>query len=82
VALTGTVTKSYGGVTVPGKSLRLKVFFTPTSTGVPVLVASPTTTVSGTFAAKVYPTVAGSYSAALAGVTGHADATSNAVPVG
>ena len=82
VVLSGTVTKSYDGVTAPAKSLRLKVYLTPSATGVPVLVTSPTTTTSGTFSAKVYPQVAGSYTAVLTGITGYSDATSNAVSVG
>jgi hypothetical protein len=79
--LNGAVTKSYGGVAKPAGSVRVKIYFTPTSTGVPALVSSPTTTTAGTYTAKLYPTVAGSYQAVVSGNVGYADSTSGTVPV-
>lgn len=62
-------------------SVRVKVYFTPVSTGVPSLVTSVTTTASGGYIARVYPKVSGSYRVAVAGVAGYADSTSGVFSV-
>jgi hypothetical protein len=79
--LAGTVTRSYGGTTGPAKGLRLKVWFTPAATGVPVLASTVTTTTTGRFAVRLTVKAAGSYTAAVSGVAGHADSTSEGYPV-
>jgi hypothetical protein len=81
VQLAGAVARSYAGTSSPAKGLRVKVWFTPSTTGVPVLVSTVTTTSTGTFGARLYPKVAGSYTAAVSGVVGYTDSTSPTVPV-
>ena len=79
--LTGTVTRTYAGVTEAAKGLRVKLYFTPTSTGVRVLATTVTTTTSGGFVAKLYPSVNGTYTAVVSATAGYADATSDGVAV-
>lgn len=79
--LSGTVTRTYGGTTESGATVPVRVYFTPTSTGVPAVVGSLTTKADGTFAMKVLPRAAGSYTARVAKLTGYAEASSSAYPV-
>jgi hypothetical protein len=79
--LTGTVTKSYGGATKAAGGVRVKVYFTPTATGVPVLVTSVSVNTSGSYAARVYPRVSGSYQSSVSGVAGYTDSTSGTFSV-
>ena len=81
VQLTGTVTRSYGGVTKPASSVRVKVYFTPASTGAPVLVTSVSASATGAYVARVSPSVSGTYTAAVSGVTGYTDASSGTFSV-
>ena len=74
--LTGAVTKSYAGVTKGAAGLRVKVYFTPAATGVPALVSSVSTNVSGGWTARVYPKVSGTYRAVVSGLVGHTDSSS------
>ena len=57
------------------------MFFTPTSTGVAAQVASATTSASGTLSVRTGYRSAGSYTLKVLNVAGHADATSQAVPI-
>lgn len=79
--LTGTVTRTYGGATEPGALVPVKIYFTPTSTGVAAAVGSATSKAAGTFALKVSPKVAGSYTARVVNLTGYAGASSSAYGV-
>ncbi len=75
--LTGTVNLAYGATTEPGARVSVRLYFTPTSTGVPAAAGSSTSTTSGTFTSRVFPKVAGSYTARVVGLAGHTDASSN-----
>ena len=79
--LSGGVTKTYGGSTVPAGATRVKIYFTPSSTGLPVLVTSATTTTAGVWSARVYPSVSGRYQAVVSGLVGYADSSSGTFSV-
>jgi hypothetical protein len=79
--LTGSVTKTYGGVTKPAGAVKVRVYFTPSSTGVAALVSSVNTNAAGGYAAKVYPSVSGSYKTVVTDVVGYADSTSGTFSV-
>ena len=81
VSLTGSVTKSYQGVAGPAAALRVKVGFRPTGSSTTTVVVSVTTTASGTFSARVYPKASGTWTVAVSGIAGYADATSASLPV-
>jgi hypothetical protein len=77
--LSGSLTKTYAGATSAAGGVPLRIYFTPTSTGVPALVSSTVTTAAGTFTRTLYPLVSGTYTARVLNVTGYADATSSGV---
>jgi hypothetical protein len=79
--LSGGVSKTYAGTTSPAGAVRVKIYFTPASTGVAALVTSVTTNATGSYIARVYPSVSGSYKAVVTGVVGYADSTSSAFSV-
>ena len=79
--LSGTVTRSYKTTTEPARTVKVRIYFTPTSTGVPALTATLTTTATGTFTTKLVPKATGSFSAVASTNVGHSDSTSSAVAV-
>lgn len=81
VSVTGSVTRTYQGVTGPASGLRVKVSFRATGSTTTTVVASATTTTSGTFTARVYPKASGTWTVSVSAVAGYADATSAALPV-
>ena len=74
--LDGVVRKTYAGTTVPAAGVRVKVMFTPRSTGVPRQVGSVVTNASGGYTAKVYPSVRGTHRVVVSGRAGYADSAS------
>ena len=79
--LSGTVTRTYGTVTQVAPSVRVQLRFTPADGTAPTTVASPTTTATGAYTARVTPTRNGTYTALVSGVAGYQNATSVGVPV-
>ncbi|WP_182378028.1 hypothetical protein [Nocardioides sp. WS12] len=73
VTITGSVTRTYLGATLPAPGLRVKVTFQPTGGSTSTLVSTVTTTTAGTFTARVYPKASGTWTATLSGVAGYAD---------
>lgn len=74
--LTGSATRTYGGATTPLARMKLKVIFRATGSTTDVVITSVTTTVTGTFTAKIYPKASGAWRVALTGTAGYGDATS------
>lgn len=79
--VTGTVTKTYGGVTLPAPGLKVSLFFTPTGSTIKKLLASATTTAAGTFTAKPRPPSSGVLALLLAAVPGYTEATGGPFPI-
>jgi len=82
VTVTGALTRTYDASTVAAAAVPVKVYFTPTSTGVAAQVMSATTSASGTFSARTSYRSAGSYTVKVLNVPGHTDSTSSPAPVG
>ncbi|HST49856.1 hypothetical protein [Jatrophihabitans sp.] len=78
--LTGTVTRSYGGVTGPAPGVPVRIYL-QTSTGASVLLSSTSTTAAGAFTVTAAPVENGTLVARVASVAGYADAASAGVPV-
>jgi hypothetical protein len=81
VTVTGTLTRTYAGSTAVAPSVPVKVWFTPTSTGVASQVATGTTTANGALTVRTSYRGAGSYTVKVLKVPGYTDATSSASPV-
>ncbi len=81
VTVTGTLTRTYAGSTAVAPAVPVKVWFTPTSTGVAGQVATGTTATNGTFTVRAGYRGAGSYTVKVLKVPGYADATSSAATV-
>lgn len=79
--LTGTVTRTYAGSTLPAPGLKVQVWFTPGGTTTKSLLGSSITTSAGTFTAKVSPRTSGSLSLLLAAVAGYTEATGGPFPI-
>lgn len=79
--VTGNVTKSYGGVTLPAPGLRISLYFTPGGSTVRSLLASATTSSAGAFTAAVRPPSSGVLSLLLAAVPGYTEATGGPFPI-
>ena len=77
--LTGSVTRTYGGVSEPGKALALTVTVQPT--GGVATTAKATTNASGAFSLKVTPKVTTTYTVRVSGVAGHDNASASPVTV-
>lgn len=81
LVLSGTVTRSYRGLTEAAKGVKVRLWFTPTSTGVPALAGTVTTTTAGAFTLRVTPRATGGFTAETSGNPGYGESTSGAVPV-
>ena len=81
LTLSGSVARTYRGLTEGARSVKVKVWFTPTSTGVAAQAGTVTTTATGGFALRVTPRASGTYTAVTSGNLGHGDSTSGGVPV-
>lgn len=79
--LTGTVTKTFGGSTVPANAVRVSAFFTPSGSSTRTLVAGTTTTSTGTFSLRVLPKGSGTWTVVLSAVTGYAGSESAGLPI-
>ncbi|MCX6395970.1 MAG: hypothetical protein NTV23_05750 [Propionibacteriales bacterium] len=79
--VTGTVTKTYGGLTVPAPGLKISLFFTPTGSAISKLLASTTTTAAGTFTTKPKPPSSGVMALLLAAVPGYTEASGGPFPI-
>jgi hypothetical protein len=77
--ITGTVTRTYAGVTEPAKALRLTITAQPT--GDTATSLSAVTTATGAFTLKVTPKVTTTYTVKESGVAGHDNATATPVTV-
>ncbi|MFW6868492.1 hypothetical protein ACOACQ_13955 [Nocardioides sp. CPCC 206347] len=73
VTISGSVTRTYAGTTLPAPGVRVKVAFQPTGGSTSALVATVTTTATGTFTARVYPKASGAWTATLSGLAGYTD---------
>lgn len=78
--LTGAVSRSYGGATGPAPGVAVRIYL-QTTTGASVLLATTSTTATGTFAVTAAPTENGTLTAKDASVTGYVDAASTGVPI-
>lgn len=74
--LSGSLTRTYAGISSPGARLRLKVVFRATGSTTDTVVTSPTTTATGTFSVRIYPKASGTWRVTLTSTLGYADATS------
>lgn len=81
VTITGVVTRTYLGSTVPAPGLRVKVSFRPTGGSTTTVVTTVTTTTAGTFSARVYPKASGTWTVSLSGVAGYSDDSADPVSV-
>lgn len=81
VTISGSVTRAYLGATVAAPGLRVKVSFRPTGGATTTLVATVTTTATGTFSARVYPKASGTWTATVSGVAGYTDDSADPLTV-
>lgn len=81
MTVTGTLTRSYLGVTQPAAGVRVSVYFQATGATTRTLAGGATVSSTGSYLLKVFPKASGTWTAVLSGVTGYANATSAAVPV-
>jgi hypothetical protein len=79
--VSGVLTRSYGTVSQGAPSVRVQLRFTPADGTATTTVATPTTTATGGFSARLTPTRSGAYRAVVTGVVGYADAASAGVAV-
>jgi hypothetical protein len=80
VSVTGSVTRTYGGTTEPGKAVPVKLYYQAAGASVQS-VLSGVTSATGTFTFKVAPRATTTYEVDVVSVTGHADATSGPLTV-
>ena len=78
--LTGTLSRSYAGATTAAPGVPIRIYL-QTTTGASVLLATTSTTTTGTFAVTAAPTENGTLTAKVASVAGYADAASAGVPI-
>jgi len=82
VTLSGTVRRTYAGTTSPAPSLRVTVTFRATGATTGTVVAAATTNAAGAYALRVLPKASGTWTVAVAPVTGYESAAAGPVPVG
>jgi hypothetical protein len=80
VPVTGSLTRSYGGVSEPAKSVPVKIHARAAGSSTDV-VTSAATTVTGAFKAIVRPKVTTTYTVEVAGVAHYEDAAATAFTV-
>jgi hypothetical protein len=78
--LTGTVSRSYGGVTGPATGVPVRIYL-QTTTGTAVLLGTASTTATGSFTLTAAPAENGTLVARVVSVPGYYDAASASVPV-
>jgi hypothetical protein len=78
--LTGTVSRTYAGVTTAAPGVPVRVYL-QTTTGSSLLLTSTSTTASGTFSVTAAPTENGTLVARILSVPGYADGASTGVPI-
>lgn len=81
VTFTGTVSKSYGGATLPAVGLRVSVYFLAAGAASPTLVTATTTRTGGAFTAKAYPKAPGTWTVRVLPVAGHAGSEAGPVTI-
>lgn len=81
MTVSGSLTRSYGGLTQPATGVRPMVYFQAAGSSTRVAVAYASLSAAGTFAVRVYPRGTGTWTVELAGVPGYTNATSAAMPV-
>jgi len=81
VTFTGSVSRTYAGVTSAAPSVRVAATFTPTGSSTTTLVATATTTSTGTFTLRVYPKASGTWRLVVNPVIGYGGSTSAGLPV-
>jgi hypothetical protein len=80
VAVTGTLTRSYGGASEPARSVPVKIYARAAGASADV-VTSTSTTATGTFKAVVRPKVTTTYTVRVVGVAHYDDAEADAFTV-
>jgi len=81
LTLTGSLTRSYGGVTEPAAGVQVRVWFQATGSTTRTLMTTATVSAAGAFSARVLPKVSGTWTVTVSGVPGYADASSASMPV-
>jgi hypothetical protein len=74
--VTGTVTRSYAGVTEPARSVLVRLYLAPSSGAAPLLLTSVYSMSTGAFSTRIYPRSSGTLTAVVQPVTGYAGASS------
>jgi hypothetical protein len=78
--LSGSVSRSYAGVTTPAPGVPVRIYL-QTTTGAAVLLGTASTTATGTFTLTAAPAENGTLVARIVSVPGYADAASDLVPL-
>ena len=81
LTLTGSLTRSYGGVTEPAAGVQVRVWFQATGSTTRTQMTAATVSAAGAFSARVLPKVSGTWTVTVSGVPGYADASSASMPV-
>ena len=81
LTLTGSLTRSYQGLSQPAAGVRLSVYFQASGSSTRTAVASASVSAAGTFSVKVLPKATGTWTVVLSEVAGYANATSAGLPV-
>ncbi|MCZ4500748.1 MAG: hypothetical protein JWQ74_3303 [Marmoricola sp.] len=79
--ITGTVTKTYAGVTKPANGLKVSLYLSPAGSTGRSLLGAATTTTTGTFSTRVRPASSGTLAAMIAAVTGYTEASAEPFPI-
>jgi hypothetical protein len=81
ITLTGTVTKTYQGATVPAGAVRVSVYHQATGSATQTLVASSATSATGTYTVRAYPKASGTWTVKVLPVAGYAGSAATALTV-
>jgi 5-hydroxyisourate hydrolase-like protein (transthyretin family) len=81
VTISGGVTKAYGAAPVPAAGLKVSIYFKADGASTRTLVASSTTTTTGTFSQRVVPKATGAFTAVVGAVSGYTGSSAPPVSV-
>ncbi len=79
--VTGTLTKTYHGVTAPAAGLKVSVRYGPAGSVPSTQIGSAITSATGAFSARITPTVSGLLAIVFAAMPGYAESSTTPFPI-
>ncbi len=79
--VTGTLTKTYNGVTAPAAGLKVLVRFGPAGSVPSTQIGSAITSATGAFSARITPTASGLLAIVFAAMPGYAESSTTPFPI-